>query len=393
MSRFYKLFGKFRTVFCILCVVLAPAFSGALAAQGSNDAVFTVPGVKVDVTADSALAAREEAFAQAQTLAFQQLAERLMPENQLAMFVPPDPSVISPMIKDFEITDEQITHVRYIATYTFRFNNDAVRGYLGSAGVAYTDVSSKPVLILPYYQWGAKTVIWGNENPWLAAWNSSKAARGLVPVIVPIGDLQDVSEMGDDDALTYNPQKLASMIQRYSAGEAIILLAVPEWDSSAGRANGAPPDRLVIMIYRTDRGQAEYANKLTVTKEVMGDAENIYAAAVKLSRTTFQRAWKNQTVVRDEQNSRLKVRVQFATLQEWAETQKSLRRVQGVSDMKLLSLTQNEAYVELAFKGTEQRLKLALAQADMTLAGPDGMYGAANAPPPVHDLYLNKFRR
>lgn len=244
-------------------------------------------------------------------------------------------------------------------------------------------------------------MLWGDENPWLAAWNSSRAARGLVPVVVPIGDLQDVSEMNDNDALTYDARKLSSMIERYAAGEAIILLAIPEWDASGGRASGQQPDRLVIMFYRTDRGQPEYANKIVVTKDRIEDSGDIYGAGVRLSRELFQKAWKKQTVVRAEENSRLKVRVPFETLQEWAETQKKLRGVQGISDMKLVSLTQNEAWVELLFKGTEQRLKLALAQADMTLAasapGPQqSPYGYATPPArsgqPAYDLYLNKYK-
>lgn len=135
MGRFYKLFGKLRTVFCAICLVLATAFF-SVTGHAANDAVFTVPGVKVDVTAENALQAREQAFAEAQTLAFQQLAERLMPESQLATFVPPEPSVISTMVKDFEITQEQLSHVRYVGTYTFRFTGDAVRSYFAGAGVS-----------------------------------------------------------------------------------------------------------------------------------------------------------------------------------------------------------------------------------------------------------------
>jgi len=390
----------FRTVFCAICFVLVLGFSYSGTARAANDAVFTVPGVKVDVTADNAAAAREEAFEQAQTLAFRELATKLMPEAQAESFTPPDVSTISTMIKDFEITDEQLSHVRYVGTYTFRFKGDVVRNYFGGAGVAYTDVSSKPVLIIPYFQHGASTMLWGNDNPWLTAWNTTKSSRGLVPIVVPIGDLQDVSDMGDSEALTYNPIKLAEMTTRYAAGEAIILLAVPEWDSSSKRAANAPADRLVIMVYRTDRGKPEYANKLTVAADQMGDAANIYEAGVKVSREALQKAWKKQTVVQQaEPDSRLKARVKFETLQEWAETQQKLRRVQGLDDMKLISLTQNEAHIELLFKGTEQRLQLALAQADMTLAAPAAVpYDPYSGIPPqqfaqpVYELYLNKYR-
>ena len=399
MSRFYKLFIRTRTVFYVVSFILVTAFSGN--AQAAANSVFTIEGVTVDITADSAAAAREQAFAQAQNTAFRQLADRLLSDDQLNYFQMPEPSVISTMVKDYEITQEQLSKVRYIGTYTFRFQSDAVRNYLGSRGFAYTDVSSKPVLVLPFYQRGAQTVLWGDDNPWMKAWANTQTFEGLVPVIIPIGDVQDVSDIGDAEALTYTPDNLADMTQRYHAGETIIMVAIPEWTGGT-HEDSQLPDKLTVMVYRTDHGSPEFANRLTITKDTLDGAADVFAAAVTQSRKNLQQAWKSQTMTSAAQSNMVKVRVKFDTMKEWIETQKKLRRVQGVNDMKLLSLTQNEANVELQFQGTEDRLRLALAQADMTLSSPQVSFNGTNndpynyynqrtAAPLVYDLYMNKY--
>ncbi len=405
MARFYKLFTKPRTVFCVICFILITAFSHQ-SAEAANNAVFTVQDIKVDVTSDSASISREQAFAKAQYRAFKQLVDRLLSEDQLEFFVMPAPSVISALVKDFEITEEQLSNVRYIGTYIFRFENDAVRNYLGGQGFAYTDVSSKPVLILPFYQQGARTLLWGIENPWLAAWSSAQSSQGLVPVIIPIGDIQDVSDIGDNESLNWSPEKLNDLTQRYAAGESIIMLATPEWNNGTIAAEGSPPDRLTIMVYRTSRGTPEFTSRVHITAEDIALHENIFSAGVRQSRKNLQTAWKRQTLVNAAQGNNLKVRVKFETIKEWVETQKKLRRVQGVGDMKLLSLKQNEANLELTFRGSEHRLRLALAQADMTLSTPRINFGnqyqnrqnpyddvQQRLSPLVYDLYLNKYKR
>ncbi len=409
MAGIYMLFTKRRTVFCAICFALLLIMPPIAAfAQPPGAAAFTVKDVKVDVTDTSAAAAREKAFGQAQQKAFQILAERLLSKNQFERFTLPEAGLISSLIKDFEITEEHLSSVRYVGTFTFRFKNDAVRNYLGALGLAYSDVASKPVLVLPYYQWGARTILWGDNNPWLAAWNRMQTYQGLVPVIVPIGDLQDVADIGDNEALTYSPDNLQTMTKRYSAGETIIMLAIPEWYNGSLSNGSAPPDRLTIMVYRTDRGTPEFANKLTITAK---SGENPFETAVREARENLQQAWKSQTQVNPSQGNSLKVRVKFLSMVEWLETQKALRRVQGVNEVKLLSLTPNEANIQILFQGSEDRLRLALQQADMTLTSPridfgrsryrqdfDNGFGVSNggrghsASPLVYDLYLNRYK-
>lgn len=356
----------------------------------AEDPLFTVHGVRVDVTAASAVAARTEAFEKAQQDAFKMLAERLLPESDAKEFQAPPSTTISPMVKDFEITGEQLSRVQYIGTYTFRFKENAIRNFFADKNVSFSDVRSKPVLILPFYQWGSKNVLWGENNPWLAAWGKTDTQQGLVPVQVPIGDISDVNDIGDAQALTYSTDKLHNMIQRYGAGEAIIVIAAPKWEGGDG--NGAPVS-LEMMIYRTDLGAPSFVKTVNVTAQEKSGAETIFEAGVRAVRQTFQSDWKSKTVAQAAESNILKARVRFASLREWADTQKALREVNGISYMRVVRLAPKQAEIEITYNGTEDRLRLALSQANMSLSEPQASYMDASdygaAPAMMYDLYMN----
>ncbi len=372
-------FKALRTVL-LLAIVLTGFFF--LIPSVLADDVFTVSAVKVDVTAENAVAARERAFAQAQSAAFSALAVKLLGDADAATYTVPDPQVISLMIKDFEITDERLSAVQYIGTYTFRFDGDAVRNHFKVRGVHYTDVESKPVLILPFYQRGSRMVLWQDDNPWLQAWSSQAEPPGqLVPVIVPLGDIRDVGDIGDNESLTYQRDRLQSILNRYGAGEAIILIAAPGQDA------GGVPSNLGILMYRTDRSGPEYVRTLKILPDAGMNSAGLYEKAEKEVRAAIQKDWKTQTVIDPVlDRGEMTVMVRYSTMQQWVETRQAMRRVPAISDMRVTSVTPREARVELQFVGDESRLRLALEQADMILN--PSQIGPAEA---MYEVYLKKY--
>jgi hypothetical protein len=383
---------SFRTFFLLALLAIAlPAlphsgFIGAAAADDADD-VFVIEGVRVDITAANAVAAREQAFNQAQQDAFEQLAESLLSDKQLNSFQPPDVPTISSFVRDYEITDEQLSSVRYIGTYTFRFDKRAVRNYISRGGFTFTDLSSKPVLMLPFYKDGRTEILWGDENPWLAAWNAKGSVSNLVPVRAPIGDAADMADVSDAQSMTYIPSNLRRMMGRYHAGSVIVAVAQPQW-GAGGEA--APLEKLQIKVYTTT-GTPELVSTIDITADdLRGAKDTLYAAGVRRVREGLQHDWKTRTLVDSSEVNRINVSVSFRSMQEWIETQKALNHVQGVNDVRMISLTPTLANVELIFSGSEDRLRLALAQSDMTLTSPTVQF-ASGGSPLVYQLYLNKY--
>ncbi len=312
----------------------------------------------------------------------------------------PDTATIAAMIKDFEVTNEQISAVEYIGTYTFRFEGNAVRSRFNMQGLKYSDVASKPLLVLPFYQVGQVISLWRDGNPWLKAWSHADLKGGLVPINVPLGDALDVGDISDDQAMNVPADKLSEMLTRYSSKEAIILIAKP----GAPVAGDRPAD-LSVMIYRTDTGTPQYTQTIKVTPDAGStSADALYGKAVRQVRAILQKNWKAQTMIDPSQavgsgnippgdinsdpnapynpydhipsqnptaglNNTITVHVQFTTMQEWVTTRQALQTVQGISDMKVRSVTPREAQVDLSFAGGVDRLRALLAQSDMVLTG------------------------
>lgn len=362
MSIIYTAFKCLRTAPLVIVAGVLILSSPALAAED----VFTVSGVKVDVHAENAVAAREKAFTDAQTVAFNALASRLLGEDEAKTYVAPDNAAISSMIKDFEITNERISAVEYIGTYTFRFDGPAVRRQFNMQGMKYSDLASKPVLVLPFFQVGSKITLWSDANPWLKAWGRNTSKGGLVPTVVPLGDAQDVGAIADDEALTYQSDRLGEMLDRYNTGDAVVLIAKP----GPVDAGNVPVD-LNIMIYRTDSGSPEYVQTIKVVPSPGNMADALYDKAVQQVRSVLQKGWKQKTMVDPViGKSSITAYVQFTTMQEWVMTRQALQTVQGISNMKVKSVTPHEAEIELQFSGDVNRLRLALAQSDLLLSSP-----------------------
>ncbi|MGB0720345.1 MAG: DUF2066 domain-containing protein [Bdellovibrionales bacterium] len=359
----------------------------------AEDPMFTVDNVTVDVTAENAIAAREKAFEDAQVKAFQELATRMLPEEEAASFKTPEPLTISTMIQDFELTNEKLSAVRYVGTYQFRFKDSAVRRYFSRAAAppqaqAQTDYASPPprhndvsiaknLLILPFLEAGGRTFLWSPYNGWMSAWNRAGSLKGPVSVDLPLGDLQDVREMPDEAALTYNPANLRALTSRYGAGEAIIAIAHP--DSAFLRVdddNQTALGGMGIDIYRTDQGRPTLAGQINVAANGVQTKGQLYDSAVQQVFAALQTGLKaapkaSKTVG----TNALQVVIPISSLQQWSHIQSNLKSVYGIDDAVLKSLTPRQAVVDLVYQGNSDHLMTSLQQAGMSLeqgSGPGG---------------------
>lgn len=365
--KVYKAFQTLRTAPILLMGALAVCFYtlmvGPAMAQSGNP-LFTIENVKVDVSAENALKAREQAFEQAQLKAFKELASRMLPDTQ-SVETPPL-MAISTMIQDYEVSDEKLSSKRYIGTYKFRFKDRSVKRYFSGQGAEYTDVASQPILVLPFLETANGTILWSHQNAWMKAWASApNLSSGLVPIVVPLGDLSDVSDIGDDAVLTYNRRSLQNMVARYRSSEAVIAIA---------RAEGTG---LSVQIYRTDRSQPEYVHQILERALPNQTQDQLYARAAQSVKAALSKDWKKKTVVDTRQQGSITVHVTFSSLQEWSNIQRSLKRVYGISNMQLQALSPKDAYLELTYEGTFDRLKLSLEQASLFLSPQPANVGAS----------------
>ena len=145
--------------------------------------------VKVDATADSAAAARTQARIEGQRRALDDVVQRLSGSSDLSKLPKLDDQAITDIVASFEVANEKMSSVRYLADYTFHFRQAKVRQLLRSAGIgiAAPETPIKPVVVLPVYRDGDNLVLWDDPNPWRDAWGQISIASGPTKLCAALG--------------------------------------------------------------------------------------------------------------------------------------------------------------------------------------------------------------
>ncbi len=341
-----------------LCALSAPA-----AAQSRFD-VFTIAPVRVDVTAASASAARDQALIEGERRALQMLIERLTLAAGRSRLPQPNSAQLSDLVQGFEVANERRSGVRYIADYTFHFRPDSVRQLLGQAGIAFAETPSKPLVVLAVLLDGDRAALWDDPNPWRDAWARAKLPPGLVPLVIPLGEIADVAAIDTDAALHGDDARLRSLSQRYDGDDVLVTAATVS--QSATRS-------LDVVTSRYTPGnpasRQTWSNSVTANPTESDTAMMTRALADTMARV--EEAWKVANILDLRQSGTLTVRVAAGSLRDWIVVRDRLTGIPAVRSSQLMSIDRGGARVEIRYVGDPAQLRLALAQRDLELSGND----------------------
>src|SRR5258707_407858 len=109
-------------VFLVFGLISSPVW-----AQAEDASLYNITDVASDVTADSAVHARDQAIAEAQRSVLDMLLERLNAEKSVATKLSSDD--IATLVQSFEVQNEKRSSVRYIGTFSVQFKPNAVRNF------------------------------------------------------------------------------------------------------------------------------------------------------------------------------------------------------------------------------------------------------------------------
>lgn len=347
-----------RLVFAVLFAVLGGS------AEAAAPRLFEVSNITVDVTADSAASAREQAMAQGEQKAFRLLLERLTLQAYHKRLPTLAPTDITELVQDFAVQEEKASSVRYIAKLNYRFRAEGVRALLDEYGLPFAETVSKPVLMLPVYQAAGALLLWDEPNPWRAAWDQFAAegiSQGLVPTVLPVGDLNDVRTIGAEQAIEGDMQRLEAIAQRYDAGDVVVAHGILRMDSY----NGLPE----LEVYLTRFGSAlqEHTVVKSFTSEPGDDISALLNRAVGQLVTQVEDNWKQDNLIQTSAAQVFPISVPVAGLGDWVKVRDRLNGVAIVRRAELVLLRRDEVRLNLHFIGDAEQLALSLDQADLVL--------------------------
>ncbi len=390
---------------CALLLVGAVAMrAGPAPAQGSDEAYSAT--VKVDATADSAAAAREMARIDGQRRALAAVIERLSGVSEPATPPKLDDKTITDMVASFEVANEHMSAVRYVADYTFHFRPSKVRRLVRVAQTPSAESGSKSppdkspgdgggkspaegggkpsaesgnraIVVLPVYQDGSNVVLWDDPNGWRVAWSQRPAGSGPGRLVLPLGDAGDLVAIDAEKAGSGKPEALTAIAQRNSGSEAVVALA-----TARRQDNKLAGLDVTVKRYRSGRLVDTQASSFEADPGE-SDADLLRRAAESTAAEIETGATLNAGT-RSDQPASLAVTVPITSLGEWVQVRNRLASVSSIRKIDLLSLSRQEARIEVKYVGSQDQLKSNLAEVNLDLGGGDPIWriqssGAASA--------------
>ncbi|MDR3515705.1 MAG: DUF2066 domain-containing protein [Azospirillaceae bacterium] len=431
----------------------------AVASPTVTEDAYTVRNVAVDVTAASAVAARDQAILQAEHKGFAELATRY--GETPAQIARVGDREIALMVQGFEVQSEQTSAVRYVGTLTIRFKLAAVRARFGttamthlrpaqppvetasaatpiaaepaptapggassldtptpmtgaaappgpggasalspSTATAATAISaaatptapvtkSKPVLVLPVLQTGSSDpVLWEDRTSWRSAWENLASTKGLVPILVPAGELDDIADISAKEAVSGAAAPLTKIGTRYGAAEVVVAFV-----QVSGRTVDPATGFTVTLVHQaidpSYQGLTSPTPSVVVPPVEHETGSRLLTRSVKAVITTLEDEWRRAdtggtapapmapavaaaAAPPGAAQNRIVVTIPLQSLGDWLETRRRLGQVGAVVRADVLGLSKEQARVALSFAGDADGLRNALAGQDLALSPAGG---------------------
>jgi len=359
LRRFATLTSVSAQLAGVVVAALFLTFSPQVAAREFS--IYTVSNMPVDETAESAAAAREIALAKGQTRAFRRVIDRIVPKTEHGRVPPPTPAVLLEIVSGIEVEDEKTSPVRYLANLTVRFNRPAMRRFLRDAGIAFAETVGNPLIVLPVYRAAGTVQLWDAANIWLKSWQALPSLDGLLPLIVPKGDGEDIAAVSPEQALNGDERRLRAIANRYQAKGVVLAVAALRRDD----ASNSTVLEVALSRFGTADGDSTSVLSLAADPNMTVDAL-LETAAGKL-RDELVEGWKQDHLIRFGERRDLVAVVPLSGLAGWIDLRRRVSLIASVEKAELESLSLDEATVRFTYFGNEDQLALAFAEQDMEL--------------------------
>ena len=362
-----------RRVAPVCALALLLAFTPA---QGEG--VFTVADVPIDAEAASSAEARELAIAAGQRAALEILLRRLTVEGA-SLPAPPD-DFIAVMVAGFEIDDELVSPTRYRASLTVDFDPTELRRLLRVSGVPYAETASRPVLVVAVQRDPGGTLLWEEGNRWRQSWEERPPHGGLVPILLPLGDIIDLGTVDAARAMAADEEALAALGELYGTSEVAVAVAglsgstavakpsAPAGADTEGVEGEVPAaGRALTLSLRRIAGDGSRAIQKTLIGRVDESERALLRRGTDRIVALLEDDWKAANLIRYGEDHALQATVPIASLGDWVSIQQRLAALAMVASVEIDSLSLREGRLTLRYHGTADQLRLALDQNDLLL--------------------------
>ncbi len=325
----------------------------------SEDKIFQVKNISVEIESTSSPKAKEIALLEAQEKGFKNLMKKMLLETEYEKIENINIEKILEFVDAIEIQNEKTTDRKYIGNLTVIFNEENVLRYLNRNEIKYTSLRSKPLLILPIYKFAGVTYLWEKKNIWRNVWVKNSNNEGLIPIKSSDGKFTDFIYFNQDQAVKKNLTNLELLAKSHNTSGVLIAILKKKYSRDKSKIIF----NLNSSIYRFDGGETNtFEDAIEIYTNEYSD--NILNDAKVRVEKFINQQWKTANTT-SSQKKLEKITVFFNDLNDWINIKRLIGDISIIDKFNVRRFSHNKAIIFLSFSGNLKQLKVAFKQSDL----------------------------
>ncbi len=321
--------------------------------------MYAIHGIHVDVTAQNATLAKEQGVTEAQEKAFYKMLDRLTLFKDMEALPVLTTEDILNLVQDFSVSNEKTSSIRYIADVDVQFNPEAIQTFFQEYQVPYVTTTAEKSVVFPVYKdaLNAPVLLWKDTNPWSKILAKATLTSDLVPLVVPLGDLDDMALISEDNWINEEALDITPLLNRYQTANALVaeLTVLKE-------------DNVVKVLVRPFQNKKNLISEITATEPINAPMPEVLKRAANRVVYLLEQAWREKNAVRFDNPTQIEVSVHIQNLAEWIAVRKRLDKIKLIKQYVVKALRRDQAEIEIFFAGDIRPFKTALKKEELFLS-------------------------
>jgi hypothetical protein len=224
--------------------------------------------------------------------------------------------------------------------------------------------SDETVILLGVYRDApdAAPQLWDETNPWRPVLAQTAVSRGLFPVAVPLGDLEDVTQAPAERALDLDAAAMDALLQRYGADSVVVAEAV-----------NAPGQGVRVTLSRYPRPMpSSLAHLDSPVSDDLDAALGDLAAHAVLSVARAGKPQAGSPIIGSY--DQLAILVPVKGIADWVRVDRTLRALPGVRGVVLRASRPDVVQAAIQYSGDPEALRQAIGRVGFQVTQREGYW-------------------
>lgn len=341
--------GRYDLRLLIAAAVLIGGFVSSGTGYAAETSVFTAPAVTIDQTSQTTQSAKDIAIAEGERKALALLFARITAPADEARLPKLGERDVAGLVNGYEVANERLSSVRYIADLSVTFDARAIRGLLRAAGVPFAEPTARRILVLPVLSEVDRTVFWDQPNAWSHAWIGAHGV--LVKTMLPPAGSPVPPSI--ESMMSGPPSQFDALVGRSDAAGVVLAQAI------------ATPGAVTVKALKN----GETIDAETLMAEPGETRDHLFQRAIANILAALDDRWKRDNLVSFDQSGSLTAQVPLRSLEDWVQLRRILGDMAQIQKVTVDQLNRREAVVSLDYAGDPAQFRTILAQHALTLEG------------------------